>query len=82
MKVTQAIQVFLKARQTPANADLVARWTPRWKPRSTSPQGDGEPVEGKRTTYSDGINEWWNIRLPKNANDEPPSGTTTNCVPL
>ena len=27
MKVTQAIQVFLKARQLPANADLVARWS-------------------------------------------------------
>ena len=33
--------------------------------------GNGEPVEGKRTTWSDGINEWWNIRLPKNANDTP-----------
>ena len=32
---------------------------------------DGEPVEGKRSTWSDGIREWWSIRLPHNANSEP-----------
>ena len=33
--------------------------------------GDGEPVAGKRTTWSDGIDEWFNIRIPKNAATEP-----------
>jgi hypothetical protein len=71
MRVTQAIQVFLNARQLPANADLVARWSSAHETQVNVAAGNGEPVEGKRTTYSDGINEWWNIRLPKNANSDP-----------
>ena len=71
MKVTEAIQVFLKARQLRSNADLVARWSSAMETQLNVAAGDGEPVEGKRTTYSNGINEWWNIRLPKNANDKP-----------
>ena len=71
MKVTEAIQVFLKARNLPSNADLVARWSPAMETQVNVAAGNGEAVEGKRTTWSDGINEWWNIRLPKNANGEP-----------
>jgi hypothetical protein len=29
------------------------------------------PVDGKRSTYTDGIDEWWNLRIPKNANSDP-----------
>ena len=43
MKVTEAIKVFLNARKLPANADLVARWSPAWKPRSTSPPATASP---------------------------------------
>ena len=71
MKVTEAIKVFLEAQKLPANSDLIARWTLAPETQLNVAAGDGEPVEGKRTTYSDGINEWWNIRLPKNANDKP-----------
>jgi hypothetical protein len=71
MKVTEAIKVFLNARKLPANADLVARWSACMETQLNVAAGNGEPVEGKRTTYSDGINEWWNIRLPKNANSDP-----------
>ena len=71
LKVTEAIQVFLKARSLPSNADLVARWSPAMETQVNVAQGNGEAVDGKRTTWSDGINEWWNIRLPKNANDVP-----------
>ena len=71
MKVTEAIKVFLEAQKLPANSDLIARWTLALETQLNVAAGDGEPVEGKRTTYSDGINEWWNIRLPKNANDKP-----------
>ena len=67
MRVTEAIKVFLNSTKTPANADLVARWTPGMEVQINVAQGDGEPVEGKRTTYSDGLNEWWSIRCPKNA---------------
>lgn len=31
-------------------------------------QGDGEPVEGKTGVYTDGMNTWYNLRIPKNAN--------------
>ena len=75
LEVTEAIQVFLKARQTPANADLVARWSSSLETQLNVAAGNGEPVDGKRSTWSDGINEWWNIRIPKNADgkdDKPP----------
>ncbi len=75
MRITEAIPVFLKARQLPANADLVARCSAAMETQVNVAAGNGEPVEGRRTTYSDGINEWWNIRLPKNADgrdDKPP----------
>ncbi len=71
MLVTEAIKVFLKSRSLPANTDLVARWTPALETQVNVAPGNGEAVEGKRTTWSDGINQWWNIRLPKNANDMP-----------
>ena len=31
----------------------------------------GEPVEGRRHTYTDGREEWFNIRIPKHASTEP-----------
>ena len=33
--------------------------------------GNGELVAGKKGTYSDGVNEWHSIRIPKNAMGEP-----------
>ena len=33
--------------------------------------GVGEPVAGKRSTFSDGIDTWFNFRVPKNAYDDP-----------
>lgn len=33
--------------------------------------GNGFPVNGKKSTYTDGLDEWWNIRVPKKANDVP-----------
>jgi hypothetical protein len=71
MKITEAIQVFLEARKTPANADLIARWSPAIETQLNVSACNGEPVEGKRSTWSDGINQWWNIRIPRNANDKP-----------
>ena len=44
--------------------------------------GDGEPVAGKRSTWSDGINEWFNIRIPKNAATEPTSTDYDLSCPL
>jgi len=57
-KVSEAFHAFLHARQTPANADLVARWSIEMETQLNVAAGEGEPVAGKRTTWSDGINEW------------------------
>lgn len=71
-KVTQAIQLFLNAKKATHNgADLLARWTPYMETQINVSAGLGEPVEGKRNTWSDGLNEWWNIRIPKKADSEP-----------
>jgi len=70
-KVTEALRRFLDARKTPANADLVARWGSHMETQVNVAAGDGEPVAGKRSTWSDGINEWFNVRIPKNAADNP-----------
>lgn len=33
--------------------------------------GKGEPVHGKRSTYSDGVDQWFSFRVPRNAYDKP-----------
>ena len=70
-KISEAVHAFLHSRQTPANADLVARWSSEMETQLNVAVGEGEPVAGKRTTWSDGINEWFNIRIPKNAATDP-----------
>jgi hypothetical protein len=71
-KVTQAIQNYLNARAKEHNGpDLLARWTPFMETQVNVAAGLGEPVEGKRNTWSDGLEEWWNIRIPKHADTEP-----------
>ncbi|NOY30735.1 MAG: hypothetical protein GXP28_11380 [Planctomycetes bacterium] len=51
--------------------DLLSRWTRNMETQINVSAGDGERVEGKPSTYTDGINQWWNIRVPKKANSEP-----------
>lgn len=76
-KVTEAISRFLAAKAAShPGRDLLERYLSCGGPASLETQmnvaaGDGEPVEGKRTTWTDGINSWWNIRIPRNANAEP-----------
>jgi hypothetical protein len=70
LKVTQAISNFL--RNVPHNApELVARWTPSMETQVNVFAGKGEPVDGKRNTYTDGEWEWFNFRIPKNAGTKP-----------
>jgi hypothetical protein len=71
MTVTEAIKVFLEKTKLSANADLIARWSPAMECQINVAAGEGEPVEGRRSTWTDGINTWWSIRIPKNANAEP-----------
>jgi hypothetical protein len=69
--VSESLALFLNARQTPANADLIARWSMAMETQVNVAAGDGEPVPGKRSTFSDGTETWHSIRVPKDANSEP-----------
>jgi hypothetical protein len=68
--VTHAVANFLKARATPANADLVEK--------ALSPGLEfqanmipGIPVVGRRSTWTDGIITYWSIRCPKHSSSDP-----------
>jgi len=69
--VSEALFNFLNARKTPANQDLVERWSAAMETQVNVAPGKGEPVAGKRSTWSDGSMEWHNIRCPKNAATDP-----------
>src|SRR5436190_72502 len=63
---------FLNAqKETHSGPDLLDRWTPAMETQVNVAAGNGERVEGKGAIYSDGVNKWWNIRIPKNAKSEP-----------
>jgi hypothetical protein len=70
-KVSEAIGSFLHARATPANQDLVDRWNIGMEVQVNVSAGNGELVAGKKGTYSDGVNEWHSIRIPKKAMSDP-----------
>jgi len=71
-KVTEAIQNFLRARRASHNGpDLLDRWTPFMETQINVAAGNGERVDGKPNTYTDGVYEWFNIRIPKNASSSP-----------
>ena len=69
MQTTKAIQAFLSANANPSVADLLARWSPDMETQVLTIKG--EPVAGRRSTYSDGVSTWWDIRIPKKADSEP-----------
>ncbi len=70
--VTESLRSFLQARRAAHNGpDLLDRWTPGMETQVNVAAGKGEPVAGKRNTFTDGLDEWWNIRIPKNANSDP-----------
>lgn len=82
IKVSEALRSFLQARSTPANHDLVDRWGIHVETQVNVAAGTGEPVAGKRATWSDGVNEWFNLRIPKNAATEPTWNDYTLSFPL
>lgn len=53
------------------NPDMLARYNPGMEVQINVMVGDGEAVAGRRNTWSDGIQTWHHIRLPKNANTIP-----------
>jgi len=69
--VSDAIHNFLHARKTINNADRVDRWSIEFETQINVAAGLGEPVAGKKSTWSDGINTWHSIRIPKGASTDP-----------
>jgi hypothetical protein len=73
--ITEAIPAFLRGkRPTHPGQDLLDHYLKYGTDLETQVNvaaGDGEPVHGKRATWTDGVDEWWNVRIPKNAMDEP-----------
>jgi hypothetical protein len=64
MKVTDSIRVFRQSHgihHDPAKMET----------QVNVGAGEGRPVEGKRSTFTDDLNTWWTIRVPKNANSDP-----------
>jgi hypothetical protein len=70
-KVSEALHNFLQARKTAANADLVDRWSIDMEVQCNVIAADGEPVAGKRSTWSNGSDTWYSLRIPKNAATDP-----------
>jgi hypothetical protein len=72
MKATEQLVAFFK--MLPHNNDRVAGWyTPDMEVQVLVSQGEGEPASDKQGVYC-GNNfayEWYNFRLPKNANSDP-----------
>jgi hypothetical protein len=69
----EAIHNFLLSRRDSHNgADLIDRTLDgALELQANVAAGNGEPVAEKRNTYTDGVSQWWNIRVPHNANSEP-----------
>ncbi len=71
VKVSEALHNFLHARKLAANADLIERWSIDMETQLNVLVGDGEPMAGKRSTWTNGTDTWWNIRIPHDADAEP-----------
>jgi hypothetical protein len=81
-QVSEALGLFLNARKMPANADLIERWSPAMETQCNAAQGDGEPVAGKRSTWTNGCETWWSIRIPHDAATDPVWQDYTLTFPL
>ena len=70
--VLESLTNFLTARRAAPNGpDLIDRWNRSMETQVNVSAGNGERVDGKPSTWTDGVNEWWHIRVPKDANGEP-----------
>lgn len=76
-KATESIINFLTAKKLsgehkgPDLIDQFLTWGCNMEVQVNVAAGKGEPVALKRSTYSDGIDTWFNFRIPKNAYDDP-----------
>lgn len=74
-KVTESLTMFMTAKKRSHNGpDLVDRFLAHgcnMEVQVNVAPGEGEPVPGKRSTYTDGVNEWVSFRIPRNADSTP-----------
>lgn len=76
MKTTEAITGFLRQQYDAHNGkdllDFYLLHEGALETQVNVAAGNGRPVPGRTSTYSDeNGNEWWNIRIPKKADSEP-----------
>ncbi len=75
MKVSDSILAFLRAKYDErCGKDLLDFYFQHGTDLETQVNvaaGQGTPVPGKKSTFTDGLNDWWSIRIPKKADNEP-----------
>lgn len=75
MNVSKSILAFLKSKRAEHNGkDLLDFYLSQGTDLETQVNvaaGKGSPVPGRKSTYTDGLNEWWSIRIPKKADSVP-----------
>ena len=69
--VTESLSLFLGRKRMTLNADLVERYCPSMECQLLVAQGEGEPVGGSGSLFTDGVRTWWAIRVPKDSATEP-----------
>ena len=67
----EQIQLFLNDHHISYSQTLVKAWHPDLETQVNVSAKGGKPVDGKRNTYGNGFYEWWNIRIPRQADSEP-----------
>lgn len=68
IKVTESVACFLKAKTVP---DLAAMYSDEMEVQINVAQDDGEPIDGRAGCYTNKVQEWYPIRIPRKAATEP-----------
>ena len=69
--VSDALRACLELSKTPANADLVDKWHDGMETQVNVGVDGGESVAGRKSAYTDGLNTWYPLRMPRDADSEP-----------
>ena len=70
--VLEALSLTIQSKRATHNgSDLLARWTPEMETQINVAVGNGKRVEDKPGVYNDGEFDYYNIRVPKQADSEP-----------
>ena len=81
MKTLEAVETYLRSTRYDGNADLIDRVLENLDGLEIQVNvsgAGGEPVEGKQSTYTDGIDTWYSFRVPRGAFTDNPHWRNTN----